>query len=49
MIENENSIERRKRSFSKNENIHYTMAGKMSAAGKLGMHKYENPENQDFT
>ena len=25
------------------------MTNKMSAAGQLGSHKYENPEKQDFT
>lgn len=49
MIEAENSVEKRRRSISRNENIFYEMTGKMSAAGRLGTHKYENPELQDFT
>ena len=45
-IEAENSMELRRRSVSNNndENVFYSMAGKMSAAAKLGCHKYENHE-----
>ena len=40
----ENSIEKRRRSIKQQENVYYQMTNKMSAAGKLGSYKYENPE-----
>ena len=49
-IQADNIIERRRRSIPNiKENVYYTMTNKMSAAGRLGTHKYENPELQDFT
>ena len=49
-IQADNIVERRRRSIPNiKENVFYTMTNKMSAAGRLGAHKYENPETQDFT
>lgn len=43
-IEAENTIEKRRRSVKREDNVFLEMTGRMSAAGKLGTHKYENPE-----
>lgn len=49
-IEDENSIERRRSIANNNqENVFYSMTGRMSAGARLGPHKYENPDQQDFT
>ena len=42
-IQADNIIERHRKSIpSIKENVFYTMTNKMSAAGRLGAHKYEN-------
>ena len=35
-------------SLPKQENVFWHMTGRMSAAGKLGIHKYESPRAQSF-
>ena len=46
-IENQNMQERRI-SIPKQQNVFWQMTGRMSAAGKLGRHKYEDPEKQNL-
>ena len=44
-----NSRERRKRLEGQDANVFWEMTGRMSAAGTLGKHKYEEPTKQDWT